>query len=338
MNLQLLCLFISSTTSETIINQSSDKDITNEIGIGGILATIIVGIVTCIVTWKLTMRSIKQQRLSYKYKKYSIISSSIQEQQKAFKDLVITYENKKLKNPCLLLLEIENTGNEAIVDPPICVRVDANTEIIPGYFQDVPVGYEDKWKINPKSKQSCNIILEHINPKQIVKVCFFLDNSPEKIEFECPMPNIDVQERSDNTSQMSMNTKRHFRRLEVVTFTLLFFTVMLFVSFDPLICILYDLNWHYAIPAPTSYIFLFVASILVMSILLNIFGIKQFDNYITLNKNKARLIKCTLLVISSILTYFILHNILFVNIHIQILVAIIIIIMLSILIHIISIE
>lgn len=193
MNLQLLCLLISSITLETTTTQQiRANDITNEIGIGGILATIIVGIVTCIVTWKLTMRSVKQQRLSYKYKIYSIISSSIQEQQEAFKGLLITYENKKLKNPCLLLLEIENTGNEAIVDPPICVRVDANTEIIPGYFQDVPVGYEEKWKINHKSKQSCNIILEHINPKQIVKVCFFLDNSPEKIKFECPMPNIDV--------------------------------------------------------------------------------------------------------------------------------------------------
>ena len=37
--------------------QAPSNDI---IGIGGIIATLLVGIVTCLVTWKLTMKSIKQ--------------------------------------------------------------------------------------------------------------------------------------------------------------------------------------------------------------------------------------------------------------------------------------
>ena len=121
--------------SDEVVQASNASEMSNIIGVGGIIATIIVGVVTCIVTWKLTKLSIKQKRLSYGIKVLNILSTKIQGQYGVWDDLVITYGNRKLDDPCLLMLEIENSGNTAIIAPPICVRVDENVELIPGYFK-----------------------------------------------------------------------------------------------------------------------------------------------------------------------------------------------------------
>lgn len=337
MEIQNISSFILSTTTDSVAQQSNAGDMSDIIGIGGILATIIVGIITCIVTWKLTLRSIKQQKLTYNKKILNILSNSIKSQQGALNDLTITYGANKLNNPYLLLLEIENTGNEAIVNPPICIKAKNSTQIIPGYFQDIPPGYEEKWKMKQSTNDSCNIILEHINPKQIVKVCFFLDNSPE-IVFECPMQNIIVQEKGDNFTSNQLNENEKFKRPQKVTFALLILTVILFISMDFWMQLLYNLEWDGLLLAPPLGIALFILSTLVISILLNVFGVNKLDELILKSSIKRRLVKWSLLVLSALLTFLILFDILIVDFFLQIVTAIIIVFMLSLFIHIMSID
>lgn len=141
--MQIINSILLFVTTNAITEQSNGNGTNNIIGIGGILATIFVGIITCVVTWKLTMRSIKQQQLTYSLKVLNILSNSIKVQENALSNLTITHGTNKLNNPYLLLLEIENTGNEAIINPPICIRSKNDAEIIPGYFQNIPPGYEE---------------------------------------------------------------------------------------------------------------------------------------------------------------------------------------------------
>ena len=113
----------------------------NMIGIGGIIATLLASIITCLVTWKVTMKSIKQLKISYNIQVFPILSNSVTQNTNInLDDLKIQYKDKELLNPCLLALEIINIGNEAINEPPIKIRTDENIEIIPGYFEDIPAG------------------------------------------------------------------------------------------------------------------------------------------------------------------------------------------------------
>ena len=338
MNIKQFGIFIFSLSSETIMKANTEDSINNIIGIGGILATIIVGIISCIVTWKLTKLSIKKNEISYSIKTLNILSNSIKNQHSAFNDLQILYEKTILENPCLLLLEIENTGNKAISNPPISIRVDSNTEIIPGYFQDIEAGYEKKWTMQQKATNCCNISLEHINPKQVVKACFFLNDSPKNIAFECPMADVFIQKKSEYIDSQSPSSKKHFGRLEKSTFILLIMTVIFLVSMDFWIELFHTLNWYKILPAPAICIVLFVLGTLVISILLNVFGIKKLDNFVYRNKKASISIQCILSALSLIFILFILYDIVITNFYLQIIVAIIIVCMLSFLIHIISID
>ena len=161
----------AASAAQEATTQAPSNDI---IGIGGIIATLLVGIVTCLVTWKLTMKSIKQLKISYNIQVFPILSNSVtQNTDINLDDLKIQYKDKELLNPCLLALEIVNIGNEAINEPPIKIRNDEDIEIIPGYFEDIPAGYENLWSFDKTSPHPCNILLKHINPKQVVKTRFF---------------------------------------------------------------------------------------------------------------------------------------------------------------------
>ena len=334
MTLQPTYFLVLATATETATQSNAADNIGNIIGIGGIIATIITCLISCIVTWKLTMRSIKQPKLTYSQNIICILSNSIQKQQNILNELSIFYGNKKLKNPHLLLIEIQNSGNQSIANPPICIRIKNNTEIIPGYFQEVPAGYESKWRMEKISTDCCNIILEHINPKHTAKVSFFLDNYPEDVIFECPMQDINIQKTITNVNEQPKNSKRVLNRTEKVTCISLMLTVMLFISMDLWMEILLHLNLN----APIVGIALFIFSILVLSIVFNVFGIKKIDNYISKNKTQAKIISIILLAISLLLTYLILNDILFTNFNIQTCIAVIVVFMLALMIHILSIE
>lgn len=317
--------------STTAQNDNVDGISNSIIGIGGILATIIVGIVTCIVTWKLTLRSTEQKKLSYSIKILNVFSNSIQKQYGAIADLSITYDNKKLKKPCLLLLEVENTGNKAIANPPISVRTRPNTEIIPMYFQDVPVGYDDKWDMKRESTNCCKLCLEHINPKQTVKVSFLLDTYPEKVLFECPMQNVLIHERNNSIEDKYSNNMEIVRHKKITTllFTL---SILIFISMDYIIRFLY----HF-FPEPYPFtIVLFILCTLVSSVILNIFEINRLDKLILKSKKNCIITFSSIIFISIFLLCLIINDILITNYLIQFFIALLVSVMIAYLIHILS--
>ena len=140
-------------------------------GIVEIIIAIVSAIVSGIITWKCTKMSITQIRLSYNKKIINIFSNSIESSKDLFSNIKILYGDNELNNPCLLLVELQNSGNKSILNPPISIKTD--TKIYAGYFQDVPNGYEEFWKMQQKNDNCCNIFLDHINPKQTVKAYFF---------------------------------------------------------------------------------------------------------------------------------------------------------------------
>lgn len=66
----------TSTEIATSVAQNANMHQDNLIGIGGIIATIIVGILTSLVTWELTIRTIKQFKLAYSIQLFPILSNS----------------------------------------------------------------------------------------------------------------------------------------------------------------------------------------------------------------------------------------------------------------------
>lgn len=336
MPINWLSFILLSASAETTTQLADTNNMTNAIGLGGIAATIVIGVISCVVTWKIAQTSLKQKKLNFSSRILNILSSSIDMQHNTLSNLTITLNNQKLKNPCLLLIEIENTGNESIIEPPICIRVSNSTKIFPGYIQDVPPGYESKWLLTKKDDHCCNIELGHINSGQKVKASFFLDNSTDKINFECPMPDVIIHEKSEHTTENHTVFKDRFGRIEKVTAALLVSIVILVISSDLWVELLYHIFYSYA---PLSCVLLFVFSVLILSILLNVFGIKKFDKFICNNKKSYKWsFLCSSWVISSILIYMVLFDVFISNFFVQTIIMGVVVILLSLTIHILSIE
>lgn len=102
MNYILLTAQQTVTQAANATQEVAPKSPSNDIiGIGGIIATLLVGIVTCLVTWKLTMKSIKQLKISYNIQVFPILSNSVtQNTDINLDDLQIQYKGKNLLNPC----------------------------------------------------------------------------------------------------------------------------------------------------------------------------------------------------------------------------------------------
>ena len=301
------------------------------IGIGGIIATILIGIITCIVTWKVTMQSIKQLKMSYNIQIFPILSNTVTKNSEINLDkLKIQYKDKVLSNPCLLTLEIVNAGNVAISEPPIRIKSNENIEIIPGYFEDVPSGYEELWQFSKTEHNSCNICLKHINQKQIVKARFFLDNLPhQKIIFECPMENVYIQEVAYNNTILHKNTNAFFKS----NMALIAVTILLFISMETWAYFINEFIWATEIHLQTAPVVAFIMSVLLLTIVMNAYGIPKVDNYITLHSKQAVFIKLGLVVISLILLALIICDYIIIRYIPQVITAIIVIIFLSLFLH-----
>jgi hypothetical protein len=165
-------------------------DTSDYIGIGGIIATVIVGILTGVITWIIAKKTQSTKKLNYDIRVYPILS----QQADMCKDLKIYYKGEELPEPYILAVDIINSGNQAIVNPPIKISAVGATYVIPGYFEDVPVGYEELWSIERSDAEECKLHIEHINPKQIIKVRLYLDEKPSQMPlFTCPMENVEVK-------------------------------------------------------------------------------------------------------------------------------------------------
>ena len=161
------------------------------LAIGGIVATLIVGIISWFVSAYLTKKSQQKKILTYEMKKYHIISTDFL---KKSNDIKVYYKDDILPEPTLLAVDIINSGNIAINNPPIEIDAVGATCIIPGYIEDIEPGYEDLWSLERTNAESCAIKLAHINPAQVVKARFFLDEFPTEMPiFKCPMENLKIR-------------------------------------------------------------------------------------------------------------------------------------------------
>lgn len=318
----------TADAAQEIVSQAPANDV---IGIGGIVATILVGMITCLVTWKVAMRSIKQLKLSYNIQIFPILSNSVAKNTGInFDDLKIQYKDKNLSNPCLLALEIVNTGNEAISNPPIKVRVDENIEIIPGYFEDIPSGYEELWGFNKTVSNLCDIHLEHINPKQVVKARFFLDNLPQKkVVFECPMQNVQTQEVSyrntSATNRMDISTKSNI--------ILICITVLLYITIPQWSGYIGEFIWITQIHLNAHQAVIFIMALLILSIVMNVYGVPVLDRFVKSHPKYSIGIRLALIVISFILLALIICDYIIIHFVAQMVTAIVVIVLLSLFIH-----
>lgn len=161
------------------------------IGISGAAATIIAALIAWMVSAWATKRSLAQQSLGYRMTLSPLlVTDKVPSGTVALK---IEFNGELLVEPMLLSVDIVNLGNRAIENPPIVIEAVGTAYVIPIYIEDVPPGYEDLWTLERTDAEQCAVRLEHINPGQIVKARFFLDEVPNHMPvFKCPMKNLSV--------------------------------------------------------------------------------------------------------------------------------------------------
>ena len=172
------------------------------IAVAGILATVLVGVASWVVSASLTRKSISRRILGYKMDVSPLMTTSLKSS-----GLKIEYKGEELQEPLLLTVEIFNLGNVALESPPISIATARGaTYIIPVQVEDPPPGYKYLWEVERVDAEQCEIRLAHINPGQIVKATFLMDEVPiEMLHFRCAMPNLTVKRIEENElSKLSM--------------------------------------------------------------------------------------------------------------------------------------
>ena len=143
------------------------------IAVAGVTTTLI-GV---IVTWIIAKRTQSKRELSYRLSMDSLMPKKLSDPNEK---LEIMYKGELLVEPVLLCVDITNTGNAPVENPPIEVEAVGTTYVIPGYFEGCPAGYEALWQIERMDAESCRIRLAHINPGQTAKVRLLMDELPSK--------------------------------------------------------------------------------------------------------------------------------------------------------------
>lgn len=141
----------------------------NMIGIGGILATIAGSMLSCAMTWIVTKKTMEKRKLNYSISIYPILNLS-----NYTHELKVFYKDEELRNPCLIRIDIKNVGNKSIENPPVEIFCEKSL-LIPAYMEDVPCGYEEKWKSESVSKSRVKLNIDYINPKQVLSLRLYAD-------------------------------------------------------------------------------------------------------------------------------------------------------------------
>ena len=158
----------------------------DSIALAGVFATIL-GV---LVTWLVMKRQIAAKRLSYSVQIEPLLLKSDAD---LASDLKVVYRGNELPEPALLSLEIANVGLAAIEDARVVIELPGATYLIPGYFQDIPPGYDDLWEIERTDAEKCEVRFKHINRKQVARIRFLMDEIPKgEPSVSCPMPNVEL--------------------------------------------------------------------------------------------------------------------------------------------------
>ncbi len=274
----------------------------------------------------------KQKKLSYNIQLFPIIANHVTNKTELnIADLEIKYKDKPLQNPCLLTLEIANIGNEAIEKPPIRICSESEVQIIPGYFEDVPNGYSNLWEIRKSDQTSCEIELAHINPKQVVKVRFFLDDMPkEKIKFECPMPNVQIQEVAYTDANKAALKATSYSRANLV---LIAITVLLFLTIEQWSHYIAELVWETNLRLPVGGAVAFIMTTLLSAIIFNAYGIPKVDIIMKTHKKQSHWVILGMIAVSAVLLFMIIFDVFIIDFIAQVITALIVAILLAYSIH-----
>lgn len=154
------------------------------IALAGVLATIL----GAFVTWLVMKRQFSSKKLTYSFEISPLLTNADSD---LARDLKVSFRDEELHQPTLLSLAISNTGMSAIEDAEVVVQLPGSTYLIPGYFVDVPPGYEPLWSITRTDAEECVITFKHINPKQVAHIRLLMDEVPDgQPSVACPMPNV----------------------------------------------------------------------------------------------------------------------------------------------------
>lgn len=329
---------LATETTNDIVNSTMND---NLIGIGGIIATLVGAVITCIVTWLLTVRNINKLKIAFRLQVFSILSNTVTNNTKInMTDWQIKYKDRLLDNPCILTIDIINMGNTSLLKPPIKIRTNEDITIIPAYFEDIPIGYEDLWIMDQTNLTNCcTLLLDHINPKQIVKARFILDKLPkEKIVFECPMPEIHIQEISNNIDSkpktiININLAQKINIILALIFLILvFFRIQCF----DLLCDFIINNRLHDYLDPTE-IIIYIYGLLILTFIINIYGLPKIDNYLLMNRKNSIIIQLIIAILCLILLTLIILNIIG-GFYVQVIIATFTVIMFSLFIHIFTLK
>ena len=156
------------------------------IALAGVFATIL-GV---LVTWLVMKRQIATKRLSYSIKIEPLL---LKRDADLARELKIIYRGNELPEPALLSCEIANVGLAAVENARVIIKLPGATYLIPGYFQDIPSGYDSLWEIKRTDAEECEVRFKHINPKQVARIRFLMDETPKGEPLvSCPMPNVEL--------------------------------------------------------------------------------------------------------------------------------------------------
>lgn len=162
------------------------------IGVAGIISTLLVGVLTCIVTWAAAKRSQKTMKISWNADVSEVlhIGSELH-----IGEIQIIHDGIEMENPYMIQMNIKNTGNTAIDSPSIKIKIENSKKVIPAGFGKIPYGYEDKWRLSSINDKECVANLDHINPKQELSIILFAEGKEPQIFVSCPMKDVFVKER-----------------------------------------------------------------------------------------------------------------------------------------------
>lgn len=176
----------------------------NYIGIMNLIVTALIGVISWFVSAYLTKKTIQKKQISYEIKMFPIISKNYLSKTS---ELSVSYKNEILPEPTLLAVDIINSGNSSIENPPIVVEATGATYVRPGYIEDFPPGYDKIWELERLDAESCEIKIGHINPGQVVKARFFLDEMPDELPmFKCPMKDLVVRQVNTELKEVVLAT------------------------------------------------------------------------------------------------------------------------------------
>lgn len=165
------------------------------IGIVGAVATVVVGVVSWFLSAYFAKKQMRNEELSYRMRITPLVNN------KLFKDedkLEIYYKGDIIDRLVFFELDIINSGNVGIKNPPIRVTSFDATYIIPAYLEDVPPGYDSLWQFEREDGETCLIIADHINPGQTIKARFLMDTMPPREpEFSCAVPDLQIKRIAD---------------------------------------------------------------------------------------------------------------------------------------------